>query len=857
MECLDAHVVLGFVEGHLDREALATTDAHLAVCRDCRAVVATLACGSTPSSGALASIEGQRVGRYLLLEAIGRGAMGVVHAAWDPELDRRIAIKLLRADLGQRAADQARHRLIREARAIAKLAHPNVVAVHDVGDFADGVFIAMEHVDGGTLAAWRSAAHSPDHVIAAFEQAARGIAAAHAAGLVHRDVKPNNLLVGTDGRVRVVDFSLVRPQAETPSGADPDLADVSLTTTGVLLGTPLYMAPETMAGMAATARSDQYGFAASLYEILAGVPPFAARTLKDLRRDKTTIALAPAVRRVPPRIMSAIRRALAPVPEDRWGSMEELANRLAAHLHRRRRWIAAAGVAVIAATGVLAVISARDHDLCAGGVDRLASTWNPALATTMRAAVGERVSVRLDDYARDWVNGHRRVCEATHVQGDQSDALLDIRMRCLDDRRGALGALIHVLSTRADPTTRANAVAAATALAPISECDAVDKLAVIEQPLPHLAASVEASERLVDQAEALSRTGQFADALAKLEPVPQLGYHTLIARIALLRGKLEQELGDLKASERSLHEAAQAAAEAHDDVVVARAWTMLVGVVGFLDRRPLEGLALAKVADSAVARADADDTVGAELASMRGLVFDGLGKFAESRTQHERALEIRERTLGADHLEVAMVLDNLGAIPLQQEQFEEAAGLYARALAIRRRALGDDHPDVAASWNALGAAQRGLDQHENARESYERAASIWRRTFGEAHPNVAAALVNLANLARDMGRGADAEHHLDAAIASWRKLDPKAYAADIASATSSLGNIAYDRGELPRAETLLTEAVSMMETALGPDHPRIATLLENLARVKKDRGDRVTSEQLLARARTLRNAAKR
>ena len=851
MECLDADVLLGFIEGHLDREALAVTDAHLAGCADCRAVVATLACGSTPTSATRDSIEGQRVGRYLLLETIGRGAMGVVHAAWDPELDRRIAIKLLRADLGNGASDQARKRLVREARAIAKLAHPNVVAVHDVGDFVDGVFIAMEYVDGGTLAAWRSAVHSPDHVIAAFEQAARGIAAAHAAGLVHRDVKPSNLLVGSDGRVRVVDFSLVRPESDAPSSKDASPVDVSLTTTGVLLGTPLYMSPETMAGIQATARSDQYGFAASLYEILSGVPPFSARTLAELRQDKAATALAPPARRVPPRVMSAIRRALAPSPEERWPSMEALADRLAAHLHRRRRWIAAAGVAVIAVTGVIAAIPARHHDLCGGGGGRLARTWDPARAMTIRGAVGEaagdRVVARIDDYARDWVSGYRRVCEATHVRGEQSEALLDVRMRCLDARREALGALIAVLSTRSDPTTRANAVGAATALAPISECDAIDKLAVIEQPLPHLAGAVDASQRLVDEAEALSRTGQFADALAKLKPVPKLGYHALIARIALLRGKLEQELGDIKASERSLHEAAQAAAEAHDDVVVARAWTMLVGIVGFLDRRPDEGLALARFADSAVARADADDTVGAELASMRGLVFDGLGKIAEARTQHERALEIRERTLGKDHLEVAQVLDNLGAIPLQQERFDEAVQIYARGLEIRRRALGDDHPDVAASWNALGAAQYGLHQTESARDSYEHAATIWRKALGEAHPNVAAALVNLANLERDTGRGSDAEHHLEAAIASWRQLDPKTYAADIASATSSLGNLAYDRGELALAETRLTEAVAMMETALGPDHPRIATLLENLARVKQDRGDIVTPGQLLAR----------
>jgi tetratricopeptide (TPR) repeat protein len=849
--------MLGFVEGRLDRDALAATDAHLAICGDCREVVASLARGSAPVPvpGAGVGIEGGRVGRYMLLETIGHGAMGIVHAAWDPELDRRIAIKLLRSDLGERASDQARQRLIREGRAIAKLAHPNVVAVHDVGDFEDGVFIAMEYVDGGTLASWRGGGRSPDEVISAFEQAARGIAAAHAAGLVHRDVKPSNILVGSDGRVRVVDFGLARPHGDVAAGDHAVARDPALTSSGVLVGTPLYMAPETMAGAVADKQSDQYGLAASLYEILAGVAPFAGRTLDELRRDKASRALAPPARRVPPRVLAAIRRALAPDPALRWGSLDQLADRLAAHLHRRRRRLVIAGVVAIALVAVIVPALSRHDDRCAGGADRLAGAWTAVRATAIRAAVGDRVAARFDAYARAWTDGYRRVCEATHVRGDQSEALLDIRMRCLDARRGALGALVDVLTTRSDQATRANAVAAAGSLAPITECDAIDSLAVIEQPPPALAVPIASAQHLVDEAEALDRAGQFADAMGKLGTVPRLGYRTLTARIELLRGKLEQELGDMKASERSLHEAAQAAAEARDDLVAARAWTLLVGVVGFLDGRPAEGLALARFADAAVARAGAADSVGAELASMRGLVFDGLGKFAEARAQHERALEIRERTLGRDHLEVAQVLDNLGVIPLQQERFDQAEPIYARALEIRRRQLGEDHPDVAASWNALGAAQRGLGRLADARASYDRAYAIWRHNLGDAHPNVASALLNLGNLERDLGQLDPAEQHFEAAISTWRRADPRAHAADIATAIGSLGNIAYDRKDLDRAEARLVESIAMFEGALGPDHPRIATQLENLARVKRDRGDGVASAQLLARAAKLRTAA--
>ncbi|MGN6111375.1 MAG: serine/threonine-protein kinase, partial [Kofleriaceae bacterium] len=365
MQCPDENIVLDFVEGRLAAGALAETDAHLASCEDCRRVVSALARGSAP--GALgephAFVEGMRVGRYLLLEHLGDGGMGVVHAAWDPELDRRIAIKLLRPELRDTAWAHARARLLREGRAIARLAHPNVVAVHDVGELGGGVFVAMEYVDGGALATWRDQTRGADEVIAAFAQAARGLAAAHAAGLIHRDVKPANLLIGRDGRVRVVDFGLAN--APAVRGALPAAAG-DTTTTGALLGTPLYMAPEIHAGAIADERSDQYGLALSLYEVLAGVKPFTGSTLDQLAQDKRARALATPARRVPPRVLAILERALAPDPTARWPSMQVLADQLGRYLgRRRRRAIYAAAIAVAAlAAGVTLLGGHRAHALC-------------------------------------------------------------------------------------------------------------------------------------------------------------------------------------------------------------------------------------------------------------------------------------------------------------------------------------------------------------------------------------------------------------------------------------------------------------------------------------------------------------
>ena len=510
--CLDADVLLGFVEGRLGPDALSETDAHLATCVDCREVVALLAKGSAPHRLVVDARPGDKVGRYVLREQLGRGAMGVVYAAWDPELDRAIAIKLLRPDLGDRASGVARARLIEEGRAIAQLAHPNVVAVHDVGEVAGGVFIAMELVDGGSLASW-AADKTSDEIIAAVEQAARGIAAAHRAGIVHRDVKPANLLVGKDGRVRVVDFGLAqRPEAE------PSLD-------GVIVGTPLYMAPETIAGADADARSDQYGLAASLYEALARAKPFTARTLAQLAREKQARTLAKPRRRVPPRVLAAIERGLQPDPAARWPSLDLFADRLASHVHRRRRYaIYATAATSLAAVGfAAAVIASRGaSDRCGHGAEQLAEVWNPARAAVLRAALGEAgnaVTSRFERYGDTWTAGYRRVCEATHVRGEQSDALLDVRMRCLDARRHQLDALATVLATRTDRETRANAVAAAESLSPVTDCDRTQSLATIVQPPPQLARAVAAADAIVDEAEALQRSGHYADALAKLATV--------------------------------------------------------------------------------------------------------------------------------------------------------------------------------------------------------------------------------------------------------------------------------------------------------------------------------------------------
>ncbi|MBX3259833.1 MAG: serine/threonine protein kinase, partial [Labilithrix sp.] len=264
---------------------------------------------------------GDRVARYVVERELGRGGMGVVFAAFDPALQRKVALKVVRGDDDDHSAQA---RMTREARAMASLAHPNVVTIHDVGELPDGqIFLAMELVDGQTLRALMRGPQPIDQALDLFTQAGRGLAAAHAAGLVHRDFKPDNVLVGRDGRVRVTDFGLVRP---SPDQAVSLASGGPLTAAGSILGTPAYMAPEQHVGIPASARADQFAFAVALYEALTGKRPFTGTSYDEIRTAKLHGARAPwpAELAIPEAVRAGTDRALARDPEERYATMPEL-----------------------------------------------------------------------------------------------------------------------------------------------------------------------------------------------------------------------------------------------------------------------------------------------------------------------------------------------------------------------------------------------------------------------------------------------------------------------------------------------------------------------------------------------------
>jgi serine/threonine protein kinase len=516
MSCPSESQILLLLEGKLSPEARAVMEEHADGCAACHQLLTALArCASTPSehSPPLSDEPSLRpsapssglvpralprgamfADRYVALDVIGVGGMGVVHAAFDRQLDRKVALKLLRADQGDP------ERLVREAQCLARLSHPNVVVVHDVGVAQGRTYITMEYVSGWTMRRWLEETRPPaGRVLEAYLEAAQGLDAAHTAGLVHRDFKPENVLVGEDARVRVTDFGLSRPfQADEPDAAPGDAVTASHARRSHLEGTPRYIAPERFQGKPADARSDQFSFCVALYEALYGEYPFQVEDLRDLPEAMAKGHVRPPPRRarVPAAIRAALLRGLAAAPGARFASMGALASALRAGQRRRRArlrfWLAA--LAVVLGLGGTATAALRPKEqaaLCQGAEGRLAGVWDePQKAALERAfsrtelpyapATWKTLRATLDRYAARWVAAHTDACVATRVRGEQSEQALDLRAACLEQQRSRLSALVRALG-EVDRKGAEKAVAAVHRLGDPALCSVAE---VIDARLP-------------------------------------------------------------------------------------------------------------------------------------------------------------------------------------------------------------------------------------------------------------------------------------------------------------------------------------------------------------------------------------
>ena len=834
---------------------------------------------------------GQSIGRYIVLEPLGAGAMGVVYKAYDSELDRVIALKLLRAQVNP--MDSARLR--REAQALAKLSHPNVVQVYDVAEVDEQTFIAMELVKGKTLREWIEESEQPRpwrECINVYVEAGAGLTAAHEAGLIHRDFKPDNAIIDAKGQVRVLDFGLAR-RTQRPANADhehksdrpADLAandlalEASLTKSGTIMGTPLYMPPEQWRGEEAGPCSDQFSFCVALYEALYGTRPFVGKTIYELEEKVAEGRIAPLDAKgpvVPPRLRNVVLRGLSPDCEQRWPSMDDLLaelRQLAAPPGRRYTARAlAVGLAAMAGSGGY-MYHLEMKDRCTGALAQMDGIWDDNRQQAVEAAIlgtevsyapgtWTRVGQRLDDYANAWMDKYAEVCEATSVRGEQSEEAMRLRMRCLSKRRIALRASVDELAD-VNAKTVENAVDLVAGLPTLTLCDDLDRLEQQDLRIPppedpDVATGIETlRERLADIA-AMQKTGRYSEALEKTEPVVQradvLGYLPLLAEAQHLRGKLRADNGRYAEAEQDLRQAHSLAVAHHHDEVALDTAQLLTSVVGYRLARYAEGLQWGEMVALPLAQRCDDPVELATSLNHLGGVYENQGDYEEAKTLHQRALGIQERELGPDHPLVAMNLNNLGLVYFEQGEYEEAKGYYDRALETQERTLGSEHPDVAMSLNNLGGLHEVQGEYEKAEKCHQQALDIREKALGAEHPDVATTLNNLGNTYFFHGKYEKAKRHYERALDMWEKGLMAAHP-DAAISLNNLGGVYFRLGKHKKAKGYFQRALRIQERTLGTDHPDVAYSLVELAEAALKMDDFASARKHAERAVSIRETA--
>lgn len=731
---------------------------------------------------------GTRLGRYLLGEPIGEGGSGLVYAAHDPELNRTVAIKVVRP----MARTQAR--LLREAQAMARLSHPSVVQVHDVGSFGDQVFVAMEYVDGWTLREWLARAqHGWREILAVFVVAGRGLAAAHDAGFVHRDFKPDNVLVGRDGAVRVTDFGLARVQLDQNS---------SITSVNKAVGTPGYMAPEQYRGEPPDPRSDQFGFCAALFEGLYGRLPFEGDNADGIRHATLsgTLTAAESAKRIPLRVSRALARGLALQPSHRFPSMRALL----AELERdpRTSWarIATGAAAICGVLGVawgVKTALVRHEELCRGAETHLQGVWDAGQREKVRTsfvatglpyadAAFKGVVAQLDRFSSDWVTMRTDACRAVKILGEQSEQEFTLRAACLDTRLREMSSLVTLLSS-ADRDVVRLAVEAGGKLSPVSTCGDMSALSAPLAPPGEARARQKVAElrgKLAD-ARVLAAAGRFAEARDEgrslLEEARKINYAPLVAEVLVELGTAQMGAGQYQDAARTLNEAVERADESHHDEARARALVQLAEVSGRwlghyeraaeyatgavavarrIDDPRLESFALEQASrehgfidelDRAVTEArqslvlterffGPDDLRRARVHSSASVAFSELARFDEAEKDDEIALHIAERALGPMHPGLREYLQDLALDLVWSGHPADAIALDQRAVALVKEQLGNDHPQYGNALNNLAYAQVALGRFSESLAANEEALGIWERHFGKDYAENAYAL---------------------------------------------------------------------------------------------------------------------
>ncbi len=824
---------------------------------------ATIADGQSVPLDPRAPFErGEVLGRYVVLETLGAGGMGIVLAAYDSTLDRRVALKLLHRGA---SSDPDNHtRLLREAQALAKLSHPGVVSVYDVGELRGQVFIAMEFIDGPNLRRWlRDNPRDNHRILSFFLRAGRALQAAHDAGIVHRDFKPDNVLIGPDGRAHVTDFGLALEANVDPLSADPGTSSSTthdrLTQTGVVMGTPAYMPIEQHAGKPTDHRSDQFSFCVALFEALYGIRPFSGANARELclAIRRAQFPPAPAGVSVPRRVHRAILRGLAPKPDDRHPNMRALLRAIKPPARTRNTWLVGSVGGLALGAGLVAIVNTdADSQPCSAFADRMRAVYDDehqqqilaaftATGLPYAQAAFDTTSAALDSYAQQWVSGATEACLATE-RGEQSEHMLDLRMHCLDRGPSRVGAAVELLADAdMDLVRKADSlVADLPELEMCRDLDALERNAV----LPASEAEAAQSEVLfavLDRVESLSVAGRYADAkttYAEYETrFEASAYPPVLARALRLRGRLSGADNDADAAIATFERVYVIALEHGLDAVGASVASSLAFYHSEFRFAYDEADFYLDVA-LALGRASGSSRV---LAGVYGnLVTLRLrqSRFDEAVEAAQKQVEFAESVVPLGVLDLATALNSLAEARMKRDGPEAGLVPFERARALILGDFGRDHPKLIPVYRGFATIHRAMGDSKEALAQAQRALDVARAVYGPGSLDEAYELANYAGIVRADGRQQEAlKIYLDIDQTFQRELGTTHPVR--ASLLNNLASLYVDLDELNEARDKFVGALEIAELhADGPDATALI-LRRNTASIELLLGNTDRAEQ--------------
>ncbi|MFC1609668.1 tetratricopeptide repeat protein [Myxococcota bacterium] len=888
---------MAFSRGLLPQSSVGQILEHLGTCQSCGELIAVLS-HEQESSDVVSDDESSATplevvgasdvsttdsrNRYVLTKQIGMGGMGVVYAAYDVLLDRQVALKLLRAAPGDALRSASgRARLTQEARALARLTHANVVRVYDAGWMDARFFVAMELVEGQSLGAWLAETAGDWRSIRdVFVQAGQGLAAAHAAGLVHRDFKPDNVVVGTDGQVRVMDFGLVAlvRTLEPEPVSEPGETPAPQHERKVLVGTPAYMAPEQAAGEPTDAQADQYSFCVALHEALLGERPKRTNSQEERAPPAfETPRLPSSGIKAPGWILKKVlTRGLQTNPERRFPSMAALLAQLSYDPRTRvRRWSSVVAVVVV----LLGVAFGYEHaqrqraGACAQAVQGLAGVWNPQKSKLVQEAFvatgapyattsWQTVDRVLSGHVEKWRAQRGDLCQSSDTLfGGYSTTGSEMRLHCLECRKSELEALVAVFE-KADGGVVEHAAQAVANLTPVHRCSGLESPNLPNQ-WPDDPEVQSALRRLSDEKAAvlaMLHAGQGVTAIPRAEALVAktrgVEYQPILADVLLLAGKCHLAAGAYTKAEETFWEAVGAAEQAGHDETRIRALLGLATIRGNVKRRVGEAVLLTRLARATMGRmgAGVEPEVKGELADLMAQLAFYEGRPATARAHAEEALRFTKPVLGSEAPKVWWLQSLLAWILKDLGQFDEALRLAQQSLARRTEALGDSHPEVGKGLYNLAGVY--LDRRESglAVSALMEARDIASVSMGPDHLLSLRFSAALAEAFHQDGQTEMASKEISRVLPVLRKVagldNPR-----VAELMAVEGKVLLSEGRIRHAAKVLEECLMTMEKNVGKDHPWLAGPLIDLGEAHRREGMSGTAIKVLERAMELLNRA--